>query len=363
MNYFFKKEELTISFHGLFVIRIFSLNPHFTQLMREEYPNFILESPHSVEPDLEIYFGPFDKETLGPLSPFFCYEYGEDVVYGKKRYKTAVWEAALVGLKRKPTLLYFDGNKRSLLFFIGEILEPFMRLRLSNTKVALVHSSCVATDAGAVLVSGIRHTGKTLVMMKALLHGAHLLSDDYTFLTRDKIAWAYPKRVNLFLSHFREIPELKKSWKELPLSDRFWIRIFYLLRRVSRDYAVIGYQRFVTNLVRTISLKNQAPLKKIILLTRRPFANLELRRDLSSEETAGKLFANNRWEGNSFQKMMEAYRYENDCEFKIDWPQNEYKLIHEIVSGVNAVEIIIPDFSKENMTRYLQLALEAVFEK
>lgn len=363
MNPFSKKDELTISFHGLFVMRVVSLDPLFTRLMREEYPNFILENPQVLEPDLEIRFGPFDKETYGPLSPFFCYEYGEDVVYEKKRYKTAVWETALVGLKRKPALLYFDGNKRSLLFFIGEVLEPLMRLRLSRSQTVLVHSSCVATEAGAVLISGLRHTGKTLVMMKALLHGARLLSDDYTFLTRNKEACAYPKRVNLFLSHFREIPELKTSWKELPLYDRFWIKIFYIIRRLSMDYAVIGYQRFVTNLVRTISLQNQAPLKKIILLTRRPFFNLQIRRHLSSEETAGKLFANNRWEGSGFQKLMDAYRYENDHEFKIDWPQNEYKLIHEIVRGVESVEIIVPDFSRKNVTRYLEAALEAVFEK
>lgn len=342
-----------ISFHGLFNVRIFSDSAIYETLLRHEFSNFIVDTlPH--EPDLDLILAPFDKASLGKWSPFFNFEYAADAVFSRKRYKTAVWELALTHLKSTTPKLYFHGNLSATRFFIGEILEPLMRMRLASKGTLFLHSSCVATSLAGCLVSGIRHTGKTFVMLKAVLSGAAFLSDDYTFVGADGELYAYPKRVNLFTSHFREIEELAPFWRTLPCRDRASMRIFSIIRSLTRDYVVLGYQRYLPEFIPSITLQERAPLKKILILTARPYAPFELKESISSEDAATKIAANNAWEGQYWQSLLHAYRYGNRGDLPSSWLIEETALIKTMARGVAASEIFVPDFSQETIRRYSQ---------
>ena len=351
---------LFLSFHHLFSIKIHSSDPKFESLMRSEYPNFIV--PEAGEPDLEIRFGPFVKEKLASWKPFFDYEYADDAVYGQKHYKTARWQTAILGLSRPQTTLYFDGNRHSLIFFIGEILEPLMRYKLVEKGVALIHSSCVASEGKGVLISGIRHTGKTLVMLKALVDGAELLSDDYTFVNAARQLYAYPKKVNFFVTHFREIPALKPYWKRLSRFEKSKMLLYYLIRRLTGDYAVLGHQQFITDLIPTVSLRDSAPLKKIVLLTTRPGESFSVRKNVPLREAVAKLAANNQWECRECQKMLVAYAYEKQHAVAHEWLSHEARLISKMVDGVVTIEFSIPDFTPGTLNRCLRAVEEEVLK-
>ncbi|MBI4410984.1 MAG: hypothetical protein HY541_00675 [Deltaproteobacteria bacterium] len=351
---------LFLSFHHLFSIKIHSSDPKFESLMRSEYPNFIV--PEGGEPDLEIRFGPFVKERLASWKPFFSYKSAADAVYEEKRYKTARWQAAILGLMRPRTTLFFDGNRRSMIFFIGEILEPLMRFKLAQKGIALIHSSCVALGDRGILVSGIRHTGKTLVMLKALFRGASLLSDDYTFVDGQKRLYGYPKKVNFFVTHFRELPELKPYWKNVPTSERLKMRLYYAIRRITGDYAVLGYQRFLTDLIPRVELSDSAGLSRLVLLASDPGGGFSVKKNVPPEAAVARLAANNQWECLEFQKMLTAYAYENPQSFANDWLGREAELISRMAKGIETIEISIPDFSPDTLNRYLRAVEEEVLK-
>ena len=353
---------MQIRFHHLLKIRFTGSRRRLLDLIVSEYPNFIVPESVTGEADLEVFFGPFDEEALGSKHPFFHYRYGAGIVSETKRYKTAKWKVALSSLDNPPARLHFDGNRSSEIFFIGEILEPLLRYLLVRKGALLLHSSCVATPAGSVLISGIRHTGKTLLMMEALARGASLLSDDYTFVSAENEAFCYPKKVNLFVTHFCEIESLKEVWNRLPLADRLRMRFFNFVRRVTRDYMVLGYQKFLTELLPQVTIQNSAPLKKIVLLTRQPTSAFAVRRNLDPRETAAKLAANNQWECNTFQRMLLAYRYGNPTGGPSEWIAREEELLATIASRTVASEIVIPDFSPDNLHRLLSAAREEIFE-
>ena len=48
-----------------------------------------------------------------------------------------------------------------------------------------VHASCVAIRGRAVLIEGRSGSGKSDLALRLIDHGAMLVSDDYTLLTRD----------------------------------------------------------------------------------------------------------------------------------------------------------------------------------
>lgn len=325
--------------------------------MRGEYPNFVVPTLREDEIDLEIYFGPFNKKSLGSWSPFFNYDYSEDGVYEERRYKTAHWKVALIGLLQKKTSVYFAGNQSSLVFFIGEILEPLIRYKLAEKGITLIHSSSVSVSGQGCLVSGIRHTGKTLVMMASLFKGASLLSDDYTFVSGEGDLFCYPKKVNLFLTHFREIEGLKQYWPSLPLTHKFVLYRNHWIRKLTRDYAVLGYQRFLNDLFPSFKIINQAPLKQILILTGKPGGKLSLRENIPSEEAAAKLIANNQWEGEGFQRMMKAHAYGVKKGSAVAWLNEEALSIQKIARLVPTCEITVPDFKEKTVRDYLEMAL------
>lgn len=351
------------SFHQLFSIRVVSGENRFLTLLKSEYPNFIVPSLPAGISDLEIFFEPFDENKLGVrFHPFFNYCYGDDAVFESSRYKTARWKVALVGLQKETTKIYFWGNKSSELFFVGEILEPLLRFKLAQKGCVLMHSSSVALSEKGILISGIRHTGKTLIMLESVLLGASLLSDDSTFVTAEKRLWAYPKKVNFFTTHFRELPSLKPYWDRLPLKDRFRMKVFQGIRHLTRDYAVLGHQRFLPEVISHVQFKNSANLKRLVILTRETGTPFTIRRQLSLPEVAAKMVANNQWEALAFQKMLIAYAYGNQMTNSAAWQEKEAELIRNFCKDVENIELVIPDFSPRTLSHYLQAVRDEVLK-
>lgn len=347
--------EVSVSFHGLFSFHA-SGEEAFLDLLRGEYPNFAVARPDKV--DLEIRFG----RAPSPAGlPFFSYVCTKDRISVSKRYKTAKWTLTVEGIDSGSPVVFFDGNRDSRIFFIGEVLEPLMRYLLVRKGICLLHSSCVATDRGATVISGIRHTGKTLLMIDALLKGARLMSDDYTFIDSTGHVYCYPKKVNFFSSHFAEIEGLREIWKTLPLSHKLKMHLFQLTRKLTRDYVVLGYQRFLPEMIPSVGLQDKAALKDVLLITRNPESPFKARESVGIEEACRKLSANNQWEVRNFQELLIAKTYLSEGPVASAWMCKEADLIRNALKASKIHEIVIPDFSPDPLNRYLKAASSVIF--
>lgn len=103
-----------------------------------------------------------------------------------------------------------------LIRLIGYVLEPLAKVRALLRGHCFVHSSAVAIQERAVLLSAWGNTGKTNLMLKLAESGAAMLSDDWSLLMADGTVAGYPRPVNLMNYNLDMFPALRQrlSWRK-----------------------------------------------------------------------------------------------------------------------------------------------------
>jgi glycosyltransferase involved in cell wall biosynthesis len=80
------------------------------------------------------------------------------------------------------------------------VVEPILRWMLVRKGYALVHSACIVSKRGAVLITARTDTGKTTTVLRTLSqdgHGCEFLSDDMAIVGRDGLILNYPKPLTI----------------------------------------------------------------------------------------------------------------------------------------------------------------------
>lgn len=175
----------------------------------------------------------------------------------ERRHKGAVYWVGVQRCEKGALQVYFTGNRMAPWFLHSEVLEPLIAWCLGGENIAFVHSSSFVWQGCGVLCSGGRHTGKTLTLLHALVRGATYLADDFTFLEplssgagpTNATVRRYARRANLFSPHFAAVSPLARRWTTMPWDDRIEILAKGLLRRITRGFITLGYQRHVTDLL------------------------------------------------------------------------------------------------------------------
>ena len=97
--------------------------------------------------------------------------------------------------------------------FFTFILEPIFIILGAQNNILFLHASGVVKKNQALIFPAWRNTGKTNTILLECKRGSHFLGDDYVIL-KNKIAYLYPKALNLFSYNFEAFPEV---YKYLPL--------------------------------------------------------------------------------------------------------------------------------------------------
>jgi hypothetical protein len=96
--------------------------------------------------------------------------------------------------------------------FDGNILRGLIQVSLMQEGMTLVQSSSMSVGGGGTLLPAWSGTGKTNLLIEAILHGADALSDDFSILSSRGVLYSYPRPLNVFDHNCRRNPALMRRY-------------------------------------------------------------------------------------------------------------------------------------------------------
>lgn len=92
-----------------------------------------------------------------------------------------------------------------------DVIEALIFLKLLEKGYTFLHSSAISRKNEALLFCAFPHVGKTNIMLSFLLDNPTdyiFLSDEYTIISSEGVAYPYPRTIKIFDYNLDEFPEL-----------------------------------------------------------------------------------------------------------------------------------------------------------
>jgi len=203
----------------------------------------------------------------------------------------------------------------------SNLIQHILRIKMLLKGLTLLHCACIShkdSNTG-ILLSAYPDVGKTTTTLLAVKSGLfEYLSDDETIVDQNRIAWAFPKTLNirnLEYTGFRVKSTLKRKLGSSMVSLIPWPLNTYLSK--------IEH----INVKDVIPVKEHVPIRYIFILE----AGQKSYKQLSKEECIRKLWLNNQRQYSCIPELLNIYAYFN-VNFDLEELINEEKsLISNLV--------------------------------
>jgi hypothetical protein len=324
------------NFHGLFCLAVRATKPHVIAHFDAEYGRFKTEP---LEVDLDLSVGPFSVNPDASSVRFDHFSLVDGWVTGHQRYKVASWRFAMTAPADPTTRLLFDGGMFSLDFLQHHFVEPLLRYKIGPRNVTLLGGGSVVRDNHAVLFSGLGHTGKTAVAIRQVHNGWSFQSDDMTFVSADRRALSYPRRLHVTDHMFAVCPA---PMRQLQLAPKLSIKIKKLIYEGTLRYGELQESLRIDDLVPSARIVDNVNLAAVLILTASPGAQLAEPRRLNQSQLLDRLMAINGFEGRAFTDLLWACHAAGKACSPADWWQLERSIVSRAVADVPGFELLVP---------------------
>lgn len=139
-------------------------------------------------PTVYVASGDAARRRLPPVPPFDPSPRGrpdaaEELVVPLAGDPPALY--AVTADRRRAAVWYADAHTRAW-WERARPLLPVVQALLRDSPWRILHAAAVGTDAGATLLTGGSHAGKTTLALTALVHGYHYFGDDVVAVSRPR---------------------------------------------------------------------------------------------------------------------------------------------------------------------------------
>lgn len=249
-------------------------------------------------PTIEVKIGlpAANPETFEPDSRYMRYR----EIFGSLGFETGieisprgVRVVASPSLRLSPHVLYTN------------VVEPILRWTFVEKGYALVHGATIAFGDRAYMITARTDTGKTTTLLKILSHQrreadrAAFLSDDMTIVSRDGMAYTYPKPMTISYHTLRAVNTEALTFRErlaLPFQSRIHSRsgrrFAFLLSKTKLPCATINMlvqmivpppKYNVDQLIPRVKLARQGRFAGIFVIERGPDTQMQIEADEALE--------------------------------------------------------------------------------
>lgn len=234
------------------------------------------------------------------------------------------------------------GNRTAIPMAWHMLVEPCLRYLASMRGNLMLHGAAVVWAGKSLVLTGKGGAGKTSTSSLILRHGPEwkLHSDDYVFLSPDRISHAFGTRAHAYLDLLKWVPGLRSR---LSPRERLEIGVFGWLRRLSRERIKLPLRLPLQRLWPGRELNMVADLGALMLLGERTDGELDFRRLNADGGAADALIEMNFDEAQHFIRLARKYlgRQRADSEVA-DWRAREHRALSGILLEVPAYLLRVP---------------------
>ena len=295
--------------------------------------------------DLNIYIGDFTPNLTDCFVVDDRYYIKHDYIFYENKYKFAKWKVEIDGLESPLTNVRIKSNPFGRVVFPGDTLNTLLRYKLARKGYSLIHGSGVGLNSKGYIFSARSGTGKTITTIQLVKKGFDYYSDDsvilgknefYSFITPFNLRFNYDVEKLLGI-HFSSSIRLDIIWKKI---------LYYLTLKKISLFANLNPKDVFRD-----SIKDKTCLSKVFALTQGP--EFKIRKNLSREDIAKKLFLNTWFESPELFAFLSAYNFIFPKSQLIDFWKNVYNSILENIEKADHCEVIIPSvYSQDIFERF-----------
>lgn len=143
---------------------------------------------------------------------------------------------------------------------VFHVMEVLIRFYAPLYDIVFLHASSFIIDNCVTLINAFGGSGKTEVMLKALLNGARFIADDLAIVNKDGRVFPYPALIPLRVHHYDD-----KLLAKLKVPKCKWILANYCFKKngriTRRIFNSLNLKYFVRNLPYKAFTDKETPLK------------------------------------------------------------------------------------------------------
>jgi len=220
-----------LNFYDKLLIEVANDRGKISSYLRDEYKHYICPSPGSAGAGSVCALNILSEITAGPL-----YFIGREAAFDDSSFY-------IIDRARRKFRVDFDellsGNELVVEenfdpHLFGCIFRSIVLLKLCMAGFIPVHSSSVVYNSSGILMPGWGGTGKTRMLLKFIGSGGEFVSDEWTFLNRNRL-FTYTRDFEMLYYDMREFPGLAG----LSLIERLRLKPEFLYRddRLGRAFS------------------------------------------------------------------------------------------------------------------------------
>ena len=328
-----KKIITNYNFHNILKLRIIRQK----KSVFDTYLNKICshyEVPQIDNPDLCIFIGTFSPNLTDCFVVDSRYHIKNNYIFYENKYKFARWKVEIDGLESPQTNVRIKSNSFGRIVFPGDTLYTLIRYKLARKGYSLIHGSGVGLNNKGYIFSARGGTGKTITAINLVKKGFDYYSDDsvilgknafYSFIAPFNLRFNYDVEELLGI-HFSPSIRLDITWKRI---------LYYLTFKKISLFANLNPKDVFKN-----SIKDRTEISKIFALTQG--CKFDIRKNLSRENIAKKLFLNIWFESPELIALLFAYNFIFPQSQLTSFWKNVYDSIFKNIEKADYYEVVLP---------------------
>ena len=337
--------------HDLLLIRLSGPAGQFAKVDKEYAYYRTPTAPAGRPVDIDFDLHPFSPPSLVEAQTVDKkYRVDDRTLFAADRYKVAFWKTALDGLDQRETRVRFAGNRWSMVIVVKLFLEPLIRLKVTLSGKAMVHSSCLTDGTRGFVLAASPSTGKTTTLLNWLSAGHPFVSDEYTILDDDG-AWGY---VTPFRFHAHNLT-MNPILANIPDSAKRQIRLRTALLKVSGGDADVTYNIGVREALPQVAISDRAPWTSLMVITRADAPAPRVRTD-RRDEVIRKLQVINHFELRQFAQYMNAWTYVHPPSVIARYFDIERENLARVLASRPCYEVNVPtNYTRQTYDQLIEL--------
>ena len=286
------------------------------------------------KPDFVVNIGPFKENNKNAHFLDERYYVKKNYLFCKDSYKKAKWKLQINGFEKEMMNVDVDVNIFGQMFIPGYIVDPLIRLKMSEKRKHMIHAACVSKDDSGYIFAARSGVGKTIISLFFVEKGFNFLGDNWIILNNSKTL-NYPCPLNVFTYNINEFIAEKLSY-----STKIWLELKGLLFKLTGGYAKIFTPVEVQKIIPD-SIVKKSRNKTLFFLSKGK--RVDIRTNNKKDDIISQLVTSSMFEMFPFFIYMLEYSYSfPESKISLFW-ENMKRDIKEYLKKVKFYEISVPE--------------------